>query len=136
MVVFGGESRLVRVNVSCAIDGSCCPSLSTASAWTLNGPPFCGAGNVEVQFVDGPPGLESVAGFCAITFSHDAVAAFHHSCAFTSCTVTKTWSTLVLSVAVPVMTWLPLGLVTVALAAGDVIVVCGGPLSAPPKPKA
>ena len=136
-VVLGGESRLVNVNADCATDGSCCPSLSTASAWIVKGPPFCGAGNEYDQLVDVADGADSVARFCATTFSHADVVWFHHSPAFTSWIVTSTWSTLSSSEAVPVTSWLPFGFVTVAPFAGVEMVVCGGPLAAtPPTPNA
>src|SRR3954451_15536908 len=75
--VSGGFERLVSVNRIVGRVGSCCPSVSTASAWTRNPPPSVGAGTVADQAVDVPPGLPSAAGICWNTFDQVCVSASH-----------------------------------------------------------
>src|SRR5213078_1038384 len=75
ILVSGGEVRLVTVKSDRATLGSCWPSPSTASACTMNGPPFAETGNAMFQFVERAPGAERAAGSNVITLDPAALSA-------------------------------------------------------------
>src|SRR4051794_1799789 len=137
VMTVSGESPVASANTFAdAGVGSCWPPESTPSAYTVKLPPSGLIGNDPDQSVVAAPGDAKVAVFCANTVSHAPEDAFHHRRAFSSCTAYSTWSTAELSLAVPVTVSEPWGLSTVDPSAGEVMVVAGAPLDAPPGVKA
>src|SRR3954447_14079891 len=129
MVVSGGLPSDVSVNGTSFGWGSVWPSVSTASAWATTGPPAAGTGTLNVQVVDGLPGPANVAGLEVKAGSHVLVAAFHHlPFIFTA---TSTRATPLSSVALPLITSVPV-LLTTAFRAGLESTVEGRPLTGPP----